>query len=264
MDRWDMVPARLPYPLLGQNAMYLLYADDSGSPGDKGQEYFVLGGVAIFERQVHWINLELEKVAAKFDPANPRSIELHGSPMLNGRDEWASVSYENRVQAIKDGLAVLATSKVSTAAFCVAVKKSTIPSVDPVEWAFEELCKRFDHFLKLMYKDSRDKNTSGHNRASNEAQRGIMIIDESTKETSLQRLALDFRTTGHSSGILRNLVEVPLFVDSRATRLVQLADLVAYATFRYVERNDRRFFDVFSSRFHTVSGIQHGLCIKST
>jgi len=102
-----------------------------------------------------------------------------------------------------------------------------------------------------------------HNRASDEAQRGLMILDESTKETTLQRLAIDFRTTGHSYGILRNLVEVPLFVDSRATRLVQLADLVAYATFRFVERNDCRFFDVFKHRFHTVSGIVHGLEIKS-
>lgn len=207
--------------------MYLLYADDSGHPNDKNQKYFVLGGVAVFERQVHWLSLELDKIAPRFDPANPRSVELYGSPMLNGRDEWEHVPFQDRVQAIKDSLKVLADSRRSTAAFCIAVKKSSIPSMDPVEWAFEELCKVFDHFLKIMYKESKaNSNTTYHNRASDDAQRGLMILDKSTKEKSLQRLALDFRTVGHSSGILRNLVEVPLFVDSRATRLVQLADLV--------------------------------------
>lgn len=241
--------------------MYLLYVDDSGSATDAKQEFFVLGGVAVFERQVHWMGLELDKVAARFDPANPRLVELHGSPMLGGRREWASVPPADRVQAIKDGLQVLATSMRSTAAFCVAVKKSTIPAIDPVEWAFEELCKQFDHFLMVMYKDTKEKRVN-HYTPTNEPQRGLMVCDESTRETSLQRLAVDFRTKGHSSGILRNLVEVPLFVDSRATRLVQLADLIAYATFRYVERNDSRFIDVFKHRFHTISGIQHGLIIK--
>jgi hypothetical protein len=242
--------------------LYLLYADDSGSPTDKSQEYFVLGGVAIFERQVHWINLELEKIAARFNPTDSRAVELHGSPMLNGKHGWESVPRAVRIQTIKDSLGVLAVSKQSSVAFCVAVKKSTIPSVDPVEWAFEELCKRFDFFLKLMYRKRKevDRDT---NYASNEPQRGLMIIDESTKETSLQRLAIDFRTRGHSSGILRNLTEVPLFVDSRATRLVQLADLISYATFRLVERNDSSFIDVFRHRFHQVSGVEHGLCIKS-
>jgi hypothetical protein len=243
--------------------MYLLYADDSGSASDRKQEYFVLGGVAIFERQVHWINLELEKVARRFDPANPHSVELHGSPMLNGRGGWEAFSHSERVQGIKDALTVLANSRKSTAAFCIAVKKSSIPTLDPVEWAFEELCKSFDHFLKSMYRESKlQKDVRNHNRASNEAQRGMMILDESTRETSLQRLTTYFRTVGHSSGVIHNLVEVPLFVDSAATRLVQLADLVAYATFRFVERGDDRFIKVFRHRFHSVSGIEHGLLIK--
>ena len=79
-----------------------------------------------------------------------------------------------------------------------------------------------------------------HNRASDEPQRGLIILDENSKETSLQRLAVDFRTIGHSTGRLHNLVDVPLFVDSKATRLIQLADLVAWAVFRKVERDDAR------------------------
>jgi hypothetical protein len=49
------------------------------------------------------------------------------------------------------------------------------------------------------------------------------------------------------------------FVDSRASRLVQLADLVAYATFRWFERDDVQFFDLIKDRFDREGGIVHGL-----
>jgi hypothetical protein len=64
--------------------MYLLYLDDSGSTTDNSQQYFVLAGLSVFERQGWWISQELEKIAAAFNPADPASVELHGSPMLNG------------------------------------------------------------------------------------------------------------------------------------------------------------------------------------
>ena len=241
--------------------MYLLYVDDSGSPSDLKQQYFVLGGVAVFERQVHWLALELDAIADRFERTSARGVELHGSPMMNGREGWEAVPRADRVQAIKDSLGVLERSMQSTVAFAVAVRKSAIPGVDPVEWAFEELCRRFDDFLKQLYLAQQAKRR-GHNHVSQEAQRGLMIFDESTKETSLQGLAIQFRKTGHSTGLLRNVTEVPLFVDSRATRLVQLADLIAYAVFRHVDRNDSQFLDIIRNRFHRVGAHEHGLLIK--
>ena len=62
--------------------MHLLYADESGSPKDPSQNYLVLAGVSVFERQSYWISNELDKIAARFDPANPDEVELHGNPIL--------------------------------------------------------------------------------------------------------------------------------------------------------------------------------------
>jgi hypothetical protein len=50
-----------------------------------------------------------------------------------------------------------------------------------------------------------------------------------------------------------------VFLDSRASRLVQLADLIAYGTFRHFERNDSQFFEVFKRRFDADGGVVHGL-----
>lgn len=41
--------------------MYLLSLDDAGSPGNPVEEYFVLGGVCVYEAQVDWFSRELEQ-----------------------------------------------------------------------------------------------------------------------------------------------------------------------------------------------------------
>jgi hypothetical protein len=61
--------------------MHLLYLDESGSISDPCQRYFVLAGLSVFERSTHWIETELNAIAERFNPSDPYSIELHGSPM---------------------------------------------------------------------------------------------------------------------------------------------------------------------------------------
>ena len=88
---------------------------------------------------------------------------------------------------------------------------------------------------------------------------GLIIMDNSSYESRLQSIAAEYRTFGHPWGPLTNLVDVPLFVDSKATRGIQYADLVAYAMFRKYERGDSEFFDVISNWFDSEGGVVHGL-----
>ena len=75
----------------------------------------------------------------------------------------------------------------------------------------------------------------------------------------LQSLAAEFKSVGHSWGVTRNLADVPLFVDSRSTRIIQYVDLVAYAIWRKFEKGDDEFFDVISGDFDREGGVVHGL-----
>ena len=84
--------------------MHLLYVDESGSVPDPAQQYFVLAGVAVFERKTHWIEQKLNDVARRFDNTNPHNIELHGSPMRSGREGWKAYQLADRLAAIKDSL----------------------------------------------------------------------------------------------------------------------------------------------------------------
>jgi hypothetical protein len=226
--------------------MHLLYLDESGTVNDSNQKYFVLAGVSVFERQSYWISSELDKIASRFNPADYQSVELHGNPMFGGKKFWRQFSKEMRHQAIKDSLSILASSHPSNRVFACIVNKESIHPNDPVEFAFEQIASRFDNYLVGLHK-------------KNDPHRGVIIFDKSTYETTIQNLATDFRTLGHSWGVLRNLAEVPLFLNSRASRLIQLADLVAYSIFKAYEKNDVQFFNVFSNKLDKQGGFHHGL-----
>jgi len=78
----------------------------------------------------------------------------------------------------------------------------------------------------------------------------------------LQSLATDFRTIGHKWGVLRNLSEVPLSLNYQASRLIQLADIIAYAIYRNFESGDDRFYSIIKDRFDSEGGITHGLYLR--
>ncbi len=228
--------------------MHILYLDDSGSAANKNEDYLVLGGLSIYEAQAHHFTIELDKLALTLNPTDPHSVEFHASDIFSGRAEpWKSLPKEERIGVIKEVLKILASSYDSARVFACAVRKADYPTRDPMEMAFEDLCSRFDMFLKRLH-------------ANGDRQRGLIILDESSYETSLQTLARNFRVMGTRFGVIRNLADTPVFIDSKASRLVQLADHVAYAVFRRYQAADTSYFDIIFHRFDSVDGRLHGLC----
>jgi hypothetical protein len=118
-----------------------------------------------------------------------------------------------------------------------------------MELAFEDLCKRFDIYLNNV-------------SSPDHKERGLIILDESAYETTLQKLARQFRRLGTQWGNIRNIVDIPMFVDSKASRPIQLADHIAYATYRRYESGDTSYFDIIASRFCERAGVLHGLAHK--
>jgi hypothetical protein len=229
--------------------VHVLYVDDSGDVANADETHFVLGAVAVFERGLyHQIKLADDCVAS-FKLGDPHDIELHGTVMYHGRDGvWRSVNHRpTREGNIKDALATL-QGHASVRLFAVIIDKN-LRGIDPVAMAFEEICNRFNLFI-----------TRNNDRHPEEGgQRGLIIMDESKHELALQSLAREFRIGGARWGHFRNLAEVPLFVDSKASRLIQLADLVAWATYRKYEIKDGRFFDPLIRLFDSDGGTIHGL-----
>lgn len=108
------------------------------------------------------------------------------------------------------------------------------------EQAFEQLVIRFDTFLK---------------KDCVKGCQGVLIHDNNEtvakKHTELMR---HFHTHGTLWGVIGSIAETPLFVDSKLTRMVQLADLCSYVLRRYVEKGDAFLFDSVFRRSHKFQG----------
>lgn len=227
--------------------MYLLYLDESGSPNNMQESHFVLAGLSVFERQVHFLIKQLDELAAEIQPENPDAVEFHAAKAFSGNSTpWRGMSKLERRQITFRILDLIKASHESTSLFACAVHKESFPNEDPVLIAFEQLISRFDLQLKRMYH-------------ADDPQRGMIIFDKTSYESGLQRLTKEYRQLGTRWGMLKNLVDVPMFVDSKASRIVQLADHVAHAVFRRYESGDTLFLDRICSRFDSESGKLHGL-----
>ena len=230
--------------------MYVLYLDDSGSVKNQKEDYFVLGGVCVPETSVRWLSYEVEKLATKIDPQNSAAVEFHAAEIFSGRSfPWHQYKRkEDRIAIIKHVLHTLDGAFPTVVAFASAVHKASYPNEDPVIKAFEDVTSRFDMYMHRMAADAE------------EYQRGMIVIDKSSYETSLQNLTVHFRQEGNRWGsYLKKICEVPLFVDSRVCRLMQLADHIAYAVFRYYNADDMGYFNCIGNRFDENDGVIHGL-----
>ncbi len=229
--------------------MCLLYLDDAGSPGNANEEYFVLGGVCVFEAQIDWFSRELDKLASSFGQS-PEDIEFHASTVFSRREApWKDLTINEARGVLKSVLHVVASSYDTVRVFACAIHKKSFADQDPVELAFEDLCQRFDYFLMRR-------------RQQGDQQRGLLVLDKTTRETSLQKLSREFRKAGTRWGALKYIADTPFFVDSRASRLIQIADHVAYSVFRRYSWGDAQYLDIIASRFDEADGVIHGLVHK--
>lgn len=233
--------------------MYIFYLDDSGSVKNANEKHLVLGGISVYERHTYWFTQQLDRLAARINPENPNAVEFHASEIFSGRTPpWERISQkEDRVRVIKDVLQIVRDSYRENSLFACVIDKASYPNRDPMEMAFEDLCSRFNLHLGHIYTSSRGRH------------KGIIVLDESSYETSLQKMAGDFRTYGTRWGAIRDLAEVPLFVNSKASRLIQIADHIAYAVFRRYEAGDTSYLDIILPKFHAENGVLHGLVHKT-
>jgi len=225
--------------------MHLLYLDDSGSVRNRDDRHVILAGLSLDEKSPHWFSLGLDKIAATVWPDNPKGLEFRGADIFSGKKHWRGIGRDDRLHAYCEALRFVGTS-TKVRLFGASIHKASVSPEDPMEFAFEQVANRFDRMLGRMHK-------------AGNTQRGLVILDKSSYEESMQKLTLEFRTAGHRWGQLYNFADVPMFVDSGATRLIQFADMIAYALRRYYERGESAYFDLIKDRFDAEGGVIHGL-----
>lgn len=165
------------------DSLHLLYLDESGHSHDPSSDFFVLAGFSIFERQTHWLEAQIDPVAARFSSTNPREIEFHGNPMRSGNGTWKGVPPNDRVQAVVDILSLLADKQLQLKVYACVIEKKLFSPNDILARSFEEVASCFDGYLKTLYKK---KNP----------QRGLVILDKSNYERKSKPSLMCSSTSG--------------------------------------------------------------------
>jgi len=250
--------------------VYLLFVDESGTHG--GSPVFVLGGAAIHEDDAQRLQGHLDQLVIKHlerVPPNLDEYELHAGEMRNAKKPsgavpvssrssiWAGVPRHTRLALLAEAYELIANyepvdARVPVVLFGVVVDAkfhTTERQVERERFAYEVLLNKFDMMLKNA-RVERDR-----------PNRGLVIHDRRVViERDIQGWTAEWRAAAGNIGQLRNLADVPLFADSRATRLLQVADLVSYALFRRYSPGvaDYSYFERIWPGFHTENGVIHG------
>lgn len=237
--------------------MYILYIDESGNEKDPSDRFFVLGGLAVFERQTYHLARHLDRLQQQMLPGSP-PLRLHAADMRHGKGEWRRVDpavREQMLQRIGRILARIASQKQpGLVTLAAAIQKSDrLHGEDAVQLATEEICRRFDIFLM------RRRNEAG------DTQRGLIVFSKGRFDARVRIWVRSFRELGTRWGVLRNLADIPYIVEMEESRLLQAADFVSHAVFRLYEHRDATLVREILPAFCEKDGTLHGLVhIKST
>jgi Protein of unknown function (DUF3800) len=230
--------------------LYLLYVDESGLPRGKQDDHFVLAGLALHEEDCYPLARSLDAAQRRVLPGPNGNLELHASRIISGREEWSHVSGPDRLKVLDRSFRLLkewtAPSGRAPVYFAVVIHKRSFPGKSALQVAYDQLLARFDSFISRLH-------------LSGDSHRSLVIADDSSYEKLLQKITPQWKEGTAGVKKIHSLVEVPLFVDSKASRLIQAVDLVAWATFNYYERGHTQYFAKIHPRFDAQDGIQHGL-----
>lgn len=155
---------------------------------------------------------------------------------------YVHLSYSERVELVRN-LATTVSRWSDARMFAELVCKHHyfrgLNVAEPMmEMAFTQLVQRFEDFLR---------NRGAH---LNQMLAGLLVQDNNeTVAGKLTSMMRKFHSQGTKWMGLDHIIETPMFVDSRLTGMVQMADLCAYATRRYVENGERDLFDRIYGRF---------------
>lgn len=174
-------------------------------------------------------------------------LELHATHVRGGGGSWRRIPGEVRRSILADVLSLLGKSVPHKRLFAVARSPGAVSHADPLERVFEELLLRFSAYLQHTERNSQQRSL------------GIVVADKAKYERILQPVVNAWRETGTRFGRLTRVSEVPLFVDSEATRFIQLADFVAHSVYRHYQAGDDSMLKPLLPGFDGSGGKLHGL-----
>lgn len=235
-----------------------LFIDASGHKnyrppvGDGDTDYYVLGAALVTNTQRHAIEQGLDDIVGDLFPdREPRSVELHTSPMMAAQGPWGEITGPARGQFVSDVRDLLLS--VKPILFGQVVHKQNywdhftyIVPEHPSENALRFLLGRVDKRVR----EAGDKCRLTLDEDSKEMKSTYAALIANIREFGDKISGLTYAPTAVTR--LNDFYD-PYYVDSHASRWLQVADFVAHLAWRAAERkqaNRLRELDPLWNRFY--------------
>ena len=219
-------------------AMHLLYLDESASGSANGPQW-VLGGFTVEDVQVGALRTSIVRIA-ELIPSPIANRELHASPMETGRRGWRGVPRTLRNQITNELLACFSIFRIKP----FAVVASDFEQPDPRIDVHTRLFQQVNEYFEREYRDT--------------PRRYLVILDETPLRKRIQSLAAESNvvpgTNARDDYPFGSMIEVPMFLDSELSRLLQLADFVAFWVHRAYAIGDQRILNLLLPAFDQEPG----------
>jgi hypothetical protein len=214
--------------------MHLIYIDESGNTGrnlaDPQQPVFVLGALVVPETSWQRIETALEDAIRLHGPSGlPADFEIHGGDIRQGTGAFKGVPVSNRL-ALRDAWLEVAAQHQLNFIYRAIVKKryerwmnqafGAGVSVNPHLAAFPLVAQVANNLLRSLGPDVL----------------GIFISDDNREVVGdIERFQKLLQVTPGTLHLDR-IIEKGFFIDSRKSRLLQLADLCTLQARKQEER----------------------------
>lgn len=176
------------------------------------------GGVLVTGEAARAMERDLDAIVdrAHSNDACDWRAELHGVKLFHMTGEWAKATPDQAVAIYTECLDLLSKHGAEVIARGTDLVKfaKTYGSKDPYDWQFSNVLERVNERLRARQ------------------EHGLVIADQQHEYREILQVDLanakQYGTGGYRSSKLERIVDTAHFVDSKRSRLVQLADLVTF------------------------------------
>lgn len=221
--------------------MKLIYIDDSGNTGkkldDNLQPLFLLGGFIIDEDIWKKVDKEIDNIKIKYAI---KDFEIHSIEIMNGKKgtPYKDWNYSKKLQFFEDVLSLI--NKYDLKVIYFSVKKINFKSYFQSKYGkdFEQQFNISPYLLAFSYILQISDSFLVANSSN-----GMLILDEQDEWKKPANKTFNILTTlaDEPEVHVEKLLDRSFFVDSSESNMIQLADMIAYTTKRYLELDIREF-----------------------
>ena len=200
-----------------------MYVDDSGAADykDKSKQY-ILSGVIIHKDNIKDMKNAVHQY--KIDNFTDEYIdaEIHTHDIFKSREEFTRITLETKYQLLDKLYETISNMDITTISVIIDKELLKIKhptwSVFNITWTY--LVERYDKYI-----EGSDKADEG----------GIIKIDKSTsrQQANAFKIVNELRKEGSYWQKVNHIIQDPIFVNSAAVEGIQVADAIAYCTFRH-------------------------------